>query len=217
MDITDAEKLLAGRMYALSAKHGYCHASDNFLAKDRKCSERTIQRRISKLIKLGAFTVVVERIKEKISKRKLYIGDVPTKLTVPSGNSTEVPPNLTEGTDRIGGTGTDRIGVDSSRVRVVERVIETTIPAGSWTKIILQRYEEYRKTKIASYGKHLKALGELKKVGLSPEDIWLKLLLLENSSDFWKENPPDFVNLAGNLHRIEKSKPKFNKIIIKRL
>lgn len=81
------------------------------------------------------------------------------------------------------------------------------IPTGSWTKKILQKYEEYRKVKLGNVSRQCQSLGTLKKIGLSPDDIWVKLLALERSSDFWQDNPPDFINLANNIHKIKPSLP----------
>lgn len=79
-------------------------------------------------------------------------------------------------------------------------------PTESWTKSILRRYEDYRGTKLVTVAPQCQALGKLKAAGLSPDDIWEKLLELEGSSDFWKDNPPDFANLAKNFHKMSNKK-----------
>lgn len=114
LDISDSQKLLAGRIYALCAKKGYCYASNKFLAEDRKCSIKSIEKRIQALIKIGAFTSIVERQGKKITRRKLFIGDVPTELKVPS--KMRVPAETSERTLQIEGTGTLQNEGESSRV-----------------------------------------------------------------------------------------------------
>jgi len=73
----------------------------------------------------------------------------------------------------------------------------------SWTKSLLQKLEERRGVKIVTVGPQVQALGKLKNVGLDPNAIWGKLQELENKSEFWRENPPDFVNLANNFHKLK--------------
>lgn len=85
-----------------------------------------------------------------------------------------------------------------------------------WTKDLLMKLEEKRGTKIITVGPQVQALGKLGKAGLSPAVIWEKLLELENLSDWWKENPPDFVNLARNFHRLRGQKSRYHKIIPQR-
>lgn len=79
----------------------------------------------------------------------------------------------------------------------------SAVPINSWTKEILIWLEERRKTKFADYGKQLSALGRLKKAGYAPEDIKKYLALMEKD-DWWKDKSPDFVNLAGNIHKYNK-------------
>lgn len=90
MDLTDSEKLLAGRIYALAAKKGYCYASNQFLAEDRGYSIPTVKRRVQKLVKAGAFSINVERKGKQITQRKLYIGEVGSELNPPNEVGSEL-------------------------------------------------------------------------------------------------------------------------------
>ncbi|HPP65035.1 MAG TPA: helix-turn-helix domain-containing protein [Candidatus Paceibacterota bacterium] len=75
-----------------------------------------------------------------------------------------------------------------------------------WTKELLQWLEEKQGAKFANYGKQLRALGNLKKAGYTPEQIkncYEKMM----KDKFWKERLPDFMNIANNITKyIKKSK-----------
>lgn len=95
-------------------------------------------------------------------------------------------------------------------------VTPTSSEAGNksrpWTTTLLDWLEERRGTKFASYEKQIGALGRLKKAGHSPKQIAEKMIALEQLSDWWQENPPDFVNLAGNVHKLTKPTKKYKKV-----
>lgn len=80
-----------------------------------------------------------------------------------------------------------------------------------WTKEMLQWLEEKQGAKFANYGKQLKALGNLKKAGYTPEqikDCYEKMI----KDKFWKERLPDFVNIANNITKYIKKVDKYKLI-----
>lgn len=56
-ELSVAERALAGRIHALSAKHGYCWAKNSYLADDLGVSKRTIRNYLSTLETRGHVTI----------------------------------------------------------------------------------------------------------------------------------------------------------------
>ena len=68
-ELTERAKLIYGEISSLSNKTGYCFATNGYLAKLYKCTNRTIQNAISNLQKYGLIKVVIENR----NQRKIYL------------------------------------------------------------------------------------------------------------------------------------------------
>ena len=72
-DLTSNEKLIVGRIHGLCLKHGYCYASNRWLAKQFGLSAGTISNIISSLVVKGLIQREIIRDKNmRIIQRKLY-------------------------------------------------------------------------------------------------------------------------------------------------
>lgn len=143
-------------------------------------------------------------VKEKKSGRNvLSLGD---KWGVPKSGTSEGAKVPKSGTQRFPNRGTPSKKDNLNKI------------TSSWTKNLLQKLEQRRGSKIVTVGPQLQALGKLKKAGLDPDTIWAKLLALEDLSDFWREHPPDYLNLANNFHRLpqQKQQQRYKKFLPKR-
>lgn len=99
--ITNAERVFLNTVSFLSKKEGYCWASVPKLAELSKTSERTIQRYVKKLVKLGILVeeMVYGEKRTHIKGRKLFIvtpnkevkPEAPTTKEVDSEQPTPVP------------------------------------------------------------------------------------------------------------------------------
>ena len=83
---------------------------------------------------------------------------------------------------------------------------------GSWTKELLKKLEEtYGGTLTKSQiGRQARALGELRDVGYSPDDIWQGIERMRQDN-WWKSKNPDFRNLADNTLKFLTNKQKVDK------
>ena len=71
--LSSSEKLFYAEITALSNKHGYCYASNNYFADLYDVDKRTITRWVNKLVKTGHAVVEFEHEGKTIKKRKIYL------------------------------------------------------------------------------------------------------------------------------------------------
>jgi hypothetical protein len=88
--LTSTEKLLYGRITALTTQQGYCYARNSYLAELTKTTETSIRRSVSKLVEYGYLEreVIVDPETKEVKARHLYLPGNPvralqTKSSVP--------------------------------------------------------------------------------------------------------------------------------------
>lgn len=76
MELSDAAKLLYGRITSLADRSGYCWASNRYLAEISRCGERTVSRNLAKLEELGFICTDMETTGEKRTTRgrRIFVG-----------------------------------------------------------------------------------------------------------------------------------------------
>ncbi|WP_342387199.1 helix-turn-helix domain-containing protein [Salinicoccus bachuensis] len=71
-DLTGDEKILYAEITALSNKHGYCYASNDYFANLFSVTDVTVSRRLKKLKSRGYISIVYKRNGTVVTNRKIY-------------------------------------------------------------------------------------------------------------------------------------------------
>lgn len=93
-DLTGDEKILYAEITALSNKHGYCYASNDYFAKLFSVTDVTVSRRLKKLKARGYINIIYKRNGTVITNRKIY----PLTQTITAVNNTDNGPLTDEAT-----------------------------------------------------------------------------------------------------------------------
>lgn len=113
-------KVLYSEILLLSSQKGYCYATDKYLAESYSSSQRSINRHIASLKKLGYIKIETERKGKRVTERRIYPLELPKmaitdneKGTAKIGDTYQgSKENFTRGIDKVGNTlvGIDKIG-----------------------------------------------------------------------------------------------------------
>lgn len=113
-------KVLYSEILLLSSQKGYCYATDKYLAESYSSSQRSINRHIASLKKLGYIKIETERKGKRVTERRIYPLELPKmaitdneKGTAKIGDTYQgSKENFTRGIDKVGNTlvGVDKIG-----------------------------------------------------------------------------------------------------------
>ena len=113
-------KVLYSEILLLSSQKGYCYATDKYLAESYSSSQRSINRHIASLKKLGYIKIETKRQGKRVTERRIYPLELPKmaindneKGTAKIGDTYQgSKENFTRGIDKVGNTlvGTDKIG-----------------------------------------------------------------------------------------------------------
>ena len=113
-------KILYSEILLLSSQKGYCYATDKYLAESYSSSQRSINRHIASLKKLGYIKIETKRQGKRVTERRIYPLELPKmaiadteKGTAKIGDTYQgSKENFTRGIDKIGNTlvGIDKIG-----------------------------------------------------------------------------------------------------------
>lgn len=113
-------KVLYSEILLLSSQKGYCYATDKYLAESYSSSQRSINRHIASLKKLGYIKIETKRQGKRVTERRIYPLELPKmaindneKDTAKIGDTYQgSKENLTRGIDKVGNTlvGIDKIG-----------------------------------------------------------------------------------------------------------
>ena len=93
-DLTGDEKILYAEITALSNKHGYCYASNDYFAKLFSVTNVTVSRRINKLKDKGYLKIIYKRSGTVVTNRKVY----PLTQTITAVNNPDNGPLTDEAT-----------------------------------------------------------------------------------------------------------------------
>lgn len=93
-DLTGDEKILYAEITALSNKHGYCYASNDYFAKLFSVTNVTVSRRINKLKDKGYLKIIYKRSGTVVTNRKIY----PLTQTITAVNNPDNGPLTDEAT-----------------------------------------------------------------------------------------------------------------------
>jgi DNA-binding transcriptional regulator YhcF (GntR family) len=93
-ELTGDEKILYAEITALSNKHGYCYASNDYFAKLFSVTNVTVSRRLKKLKDKGYISITYKRTGTVITNRKIY----PLTQTITAVNSSDNGPLSDEAT-----------------------------------------------------------------------------------------------------------------------
>ena len=112
-------KVLYSEILLLSSQKGYCYATDKYLAESYSSSQRSINRHIASLKKLGYIKIETKRQGKRVTERRIYPLELPKmaiadteKGTAKIGDTYQgSKENFTRGIDKIGNRGIDKIGV----------------------------------------------------------------------------------------------------------
>lgn len=113
-------KILYSEILLLSSQKGYCYATDKYLAESYSSSQRSINRHIASLKKLGYIKIETERKGKRVTERRIYPLELP-KMTIADNEKGTAKigdtyqgskENFTRGIDKVGNTlvGIDKIG-----------------------------------------------------------------------------------------------------------
>lgn len=113
-------KVLYSEILLLSSQKGYCYATDKYLAESYSSSQRSINRHIASLKKLGYIKIETKRQGKRVTERRIYPLELPKmaiadteKGTAKIGDTYQgSKENFTRGIDKVGNTlvGIDKIG-----------------------------------------------------------------------------------------------------------
>lgn len=113
-------KVLYSEILLLSSQKGYCYATDKYLAESYSSSQRSINRHIASLKKLGYIKIETKRQGKRVTERRIYPLELPKmaiadteKGTAKIGDTYQgSKENFTRGIDKVGNTlvGTDKVG-----------------------------------------------------------------------------------------------------------
>ena len=112
-------KVLYSEILLLSSQKGYCYATDKYLAESYSSSQRSINRHIASLKKLGYIKIETKRQGKRVTERRIYPLELPKmaiadteKGTAKIGDTYQgSKENFTRGIDKVGNRGIDKIGV----------------------------------------------------------------------------------------------------------
>lgn len=93
-DLTGDEKILYAEITALSNKHGYCYASNDYFAKLFSVTDVTVSRRLKKLKDKGYLKIIYKRSGTVVTNRKVY----PLTQTITAVNNPDNGPLTDEAT-----------------------------------------------------------------------------------------------------------------------
>lgn len=93
-DLTGDEKILYAEITALSNKHGYCYASNDYFAKLFSVTDVTVSRRLKKLKDKGYLKITYKRSGTVVTNRKIY----PLTQTLTAVNNPDNGPLTDEAT-----------------------------------------------------------------------------------------------------------------------
>lgn len=113
-------KVLYSEILLLSSQKGYCYATDKYLAESYSSSQRSINRHIASLKKLGYIKIETKRQGKRVTERRIYPLELPKmaiadteKGTAKIGDTYQgSKENFTRGIDKVGNTlvGIDKVG-----------------------------------------------------------------------------------------------------------
>lgn len=111
-------KVLYSEILLLSSQKGYCYATDKYLAESYSSSQRSINRHIASLKKLGYIKIETKRQGKRVTERRIYPLELPKmaiadteKGTAKIGDTYQgSKENFTRGIDKVGNRGIDKIG-----------------------------------------------------------------------------------------------------------
>jgi DNA-binding transcriptional regulator YhcF (GntR family) len=93
-ELTGDEKILYAEITALSNKHGYCYATNDYFARLFSVTDVTVSRRLKKLKSKGYINIVYKRNGTVVTNRKIY----PLTQTITAVNSSDNGPLTDEAT-----------------------------------------------------------------------------------------------------------------------
>lgn len=103
-------KILYSEILLLSSQKGYCYATDKYLAESYSSSQRSINRHIASLKKLGYIKIETKRQGKRITERHIYPLELPKMAIADNGKGTAKVGNTLVGIDKIGNRGIDKVG-----------------------------------------------------------------------------------------------------------
>lgn len=113
-------KILYSEILLLSSQKGYCYATDKYLAESYSSSQRSINRHIASLKKLGYIKIETKRQGKRVTERRIYPLELPKMAIADTekgiakiGNTYQgSKENFTRGIDKVGNTlvGIDKVG-----------------------------------------------------------------------------------------------------------